>query len=274
MEYLQQAYFSNLNPVCREGGRFALQPGQTWAMQEHTSVFNKFYFFLSGSCRITIESNTYKVKAGDWFFIPAGVRHSYTSFSSERFEKYWMHFDLYPNDSLPRLLHLPYLVRVGSDSEPGALFKSWVAANDANILTDRLRAKAALLSLLVCYLELSHIRNLPVLSEEDLRISEVLAYIHNHLEQPLNNQLLSSICHMHPSHFVRFFSKKTGQPPANYVLQCRMDMARHLLIQTDLPVSQVAERVGIPDQSHFARLFRRYCAMTPTQCRNQHNIAY
>lgn len=272
MDYLQQAYISNLNAVCREGGYFALQPGQTWAIQEHASAFNKFYFFLAGSCQIIIENKTYKVKAGDWFFIPAGVRHSYTHFSTERFEKHWIHFDLYPNDSLPRLLHLPHLVRVGSDPEPGALFEALTTANDSNTLTDKLKAKVTLLTLIARYLEMSHIGDLPILSEEDHRIDEVLAYIHNHLAESLNNQLLSDLCHLHPNHFVRFFSKKTGQSPASYVLQCRMDMARHLLIQTELPVLQIAERVGFQDQSHFARIFRRFYAMTPTQCRNQHKI--
>ena len=136
---------------------------------------------------IGFVNKPYRIKAGDWFFIPAGVRHSYTHFSTERFEKHWIHFDLYPNDSLPRLLRLPHLVRVGSDPEPGALFETLTAANDSNTLTDKLKAKVALLAL-----------------------------------------------------------------------------------QTELPVLQIAERVGFQDQSHFSRLFRRYYAMTPTQCRNQH----
>ena len=268
MDYLQKAYVSNLNAVCREGGHFLLQPGESWNIREHSASFHKFYFFLAGHCRITIENKTYFVRPGDWFFIPAGVRHSYTQLPDEGFEKHWLHFDLYPNDSLPQLLNLPYCVR--SNEESAAVFARLSAQNSSNRLTDKLHAKSALLTLLAHYISLSETALLPVLSEEDSRIHDVLTYIHKHLAEPLSNEHLASVCHLHPNHFIRFFSKKTGQTPASYVMQCRMELARQLLIQSDLPVSHIAEQVGIPDQSHFSRLFRNAFAMTPTQCRDRH----
>lgn len=269
MDYLQKAYISNLNAVCREGGYFTLQPGQSWSLPDHGASFNKFYYFLSGRCQLTIEDKSYTAGAGDWFFIPAGVRHSYTDLPGACFEKHWIHFDLYPNDSLPRLLHLPDLVR-GDDKESRVLFETLSRTNASHALTDKLHAKVALLALITRYVELSCTEDLPVLSEEDRRIGEVLSFIHKNLAAPLNNQLLADVCHLHPNHFIRFFSQKTGQSPANYVMQCRMEQARQLLIQSDLPVSQIAEQVGLPDQSHFARLFRNFYAMTPSRCRKQH----
>ena len=268
MDYLQQAYISNLNVVCREGGHFRLQQGQDWVIGDHGASFHKFYFFLEGSCQITIEDTLYTVCPGDWFFIPAGVRHSYTHLPGEEFEKHWIHFDLYPNDSLPQLLQLPY--RVQGNEETATAFALLSRCNASNDLTDKLHAKAALLTLLAQYICLSNVRSIPVLSEEDGRIHQVLTYIHKHLAQPLTNDILSSVCHLHPNHFIRFFSKKTGQSPASYVMRCRMERARQLLIQSDLPVSHIAEQVGLPDQSHFSRLFRNTFAMTPTQCRKQH----
>ena len=270
MDYLQKAYISNLNAVCREGGHFSLQPGQEWCLREHTASFHKFYFFLSGQCRITIEGVRYTACAGDWFFIPAGVRHSYTHLPDQCFEKHWIHFDLYPNDSLPQLLQLPHRVCTGSQKEPEAVFEQLTKANSSNKLSDTMRAKAALMTLLAHYVEFSHSDDLPVLSEDDRRISEVLTYIHKHLAEPLTNRDLAALCHLHPNHFIRFFSQKTGQSPANYVMQCRMELARQLLIQSDLPISRIAEQVGLSDQSHFARLFRNFYAMSPSLCRKQH----
>lgn len=268
MDYLQKAYVSNLNAVCREGGHFLLQPGQSWNIREHSASFHKFYFFLTGRCRITIAGKSYDVRPGDWFFIPAGIRHSYTELPEEGFEKHWIHFDLYPNDSLPQLLQLPYRVR--ASEETSSVFAKLSTWNASNHLIDKLHAKSALITLLAQYISLSDTEVLPILSDEDSRINEVLTYIHKHLSQPLSNELLASVCHLHPNHFIRFFSKKTGQTPAGYVLQCRMDLARQLLIQSDFPISHIAEQVGLPDQSHFSRLFRNTFAMTPSQCRNQH----
>ena len=268
MNYLQETYISNLNAVCREGGHFLLQPGQSWNIRRHGATFHKFYFFLAGHCRITIEEKSYDVCPGDWFFIPAGVYHSYTELPDEGFEKHWIHFDLYPNDALPHLLQLPYRVR--ANEETTSAFAKLSAWNSSVQLTDKLYAKAALLTLLAQYISLANTDVLPVLSEEDSRINDVLTYIHKHLAEPLSNEALSAVCHLHPNHFIRFFSKKTGQTPASYVMQCRMDLARQMLIRSDLPISRIAEQVGLPDQSHFSRLFRRTFAMTPTQCRNWH----
>ena len=270
MEYLHKAYISNLNPVCREGGFFSLQPGQVWAYQEHCAAIHKFYFITKGSCRITMEGKTYFAKSGDWFFIPAGMRHSYSHLPDTPFEKHWIHFDLYPDDSLPRLLQLPHLVNVSTGGKMAGLFSELTKANACTSLSGRLRAKIALLSLIAGYLEAAKVDDLPVLSKEDERINQVLTYIHQNLSQALCNNDLARLCHMHPNHFIRFFSRKTGQPPASYVTQCRMDLARQLLTQTDLPVGLVAEQVGLPEQSHFSRLFRRYCSATPTQYRNRH----
>lgn len=268
MEYLQQAYISNLNAVCREGGFFSLQPGKRWVYEEHSAAINKFYFVTGGSCRIVIEGKPFHARAGDWFFIPAETRHSYADLPGEPFEKYWIHFDLFPNASLPRLLQLPLAVR--GDEETTQLFEHLTEANASASLADKLHAKIILLQLITQYLEIARKDDLPVMMEEERGINEVLHYIHHNLARPLNNRLLAQQCHMHPNHFIRYFSQRTGQTPASYVVQCRMDMARQLLSQTDLPISQVAERVGIPEQSHFARLFRRYCSLTPTQYRRRH----
>lgn len=268
MEYLQQAYFSNLNAICREGGFFGLQPGKSWKYEEHSAVFNKFYYVTGGGCQITIEGKHFRARAGDWFFIPADTKHSYTDLPGEPFEKYWIHFDLLPDASLSRLLQLPFAVR--GDEETTRLFEQLTRANDANHLADKLHAKILLLQLITQYLEIARKDDLPVLAREEQGIDRVLGYIHSHLDQPLHNSLLAQQCHMHPNHFIRYFSKRIGQTPASYVVQCRMDMARQLLIKSDLTVNQIAERVGIPEQSHFARLFRRYYALTPTQYRKRH----
>ncbi len=50
----------------------------------------------------------------------------------------------------------------------------------------------------------------------------------------------------------------------------RIERARFLLIETDLPVSTIAERLGYADTSNFARSFRRLSATTPIAFRRMH----
>ena len=74
---------------------------------------------------------------------------------------------------------------------------------------------------------------------------------------------------MHPTHFIRYFRTRTGQTPARYVAERRMESAKRMLENTELDVSAVMEQVGLQEASHFARLFRKQYALTPTEYRRE-----
>ena len=127
MRYLQDAYFANLNAVCRDGQYYHHRPDGIWTVHEYAFSQNKFYYFLQGKCRITVDGKEYLAKGGDWFFIPADTRHSYSHIPGESFEKYWIHFDLYPDAKPAKLLDLP--VVIGTDPRATELFKELSRAN-------------------------------------------------------------------------------------------------------------------------------------------------
>ena len=266
MEYLHDAYVTNLNAVCRISEVFKLGAGQSRMVEEHRFSQNKFYYFLKGRCQLYIEDQPVIACGGDWFFIPAGTKNSYVSLPGETFEKYWCHFDLSP-ENIAQLLRLPVVIHAGEDAEVLRLFQSMTDAFSRDGLTDRLRTKSALLSLLARYIELSHADKILVQGEDDCRIHEILQHMNTHLAESLNNADLAAMCHMHPNHFIRYFSQKTGQTPYRYLTVKRMETAKQLLEQTELPISQIMERTGIQDSGYFARLFRQHYAMSPSQYR-------
>lgn len=61
---------------------------------------------------------------------------------------------------------------------------------------------------------------------------------------------------------LRVFRRATGIPPYAYLTQIRVERAKQLL-QADLPIATVAQRVGFADQSHLTRHFRRLVGVTP-----------
>ena len=274
MEYLHDAYFANLNVVCRDGDEFTLQPGQTWTVHEYAFTQNKFYYILEGRCQITINGTEYIAHGGDWFFIPAGVRHSYSHLPGESFHKYWLHFDLYPNAGLASMLNLPVLIKVGSDKRATSLFKRLTKANASDKLTDKLQAKACLLSLISLYIELCKLDDVTIGGEEKSRIQGVLAYIHENLSHPITNADLAALCHMHPNHFIRYFSKMTGQTPGSYVTERRMEAAKRLLENSEIPIWQIMEQVGLQEPAHFSKLFKKHYATTPREYRKRFSPDY
>jgi AraC family transcriptional regulator len=101
------------------------------------------------------------------------------------------------------------------------------------------------------------------------KLRRVTAYVQEHLEHELPLVTLAAVAQTSPAHFSRLFKQATGQTPHQYVIMCRIERARQLLAETDLPLSEICHQVGCADQSHFTALFRRHVATTPKAYRDE-----
>jgi AraC family transcriptional regulator len=79
---------------------------------------------------------------------------------------------------------------------------------------------------------------------------------------------LASLAGMSRFHFGRVFRATVGTTPHRYVLERRLDRARHLLETTTLAVRDVAAAAGFADQSHLTRLIKRRFGVTPGALRS------
>ena len=70
-------------------------------------------------------------------------------------------------------------------------------------------------------------------------------------------------------YFCYLFKSITGIPPAKYLKALRMQQAGTLLTTTFLSVKEIVRRVGLTDESHFVRDFKRFYGMTPSEYRNR-----
>lgn len=73
------------------------------------------------------------------------------------------------------------------------------------------------------------------------------------------------------SHFDREFSRQVGQPPKQFLLNCKMIEARRLLESRSLRVGEVAEQLGYRDIYFFSRQFKSHYGLSPVHCRNSLN---
>jgi AraC-like DNA-binding protein len=71
-----------------------------------------------------------------------------------------------------------------------------------------------------------------------------------------------------PPYFCYLFKSITGVSPAKYLKTLRMQQAATLLTTTFLSVKEIVRRVGLTDESHFVRDFKRVYGMTPSNYRN------
>ena len=64
-------------------------------------------------------------------------------------------------------------------------------------------------------------------------------------------------------HFSRVFKQSMGMSPTNYIAERRIERAKELLNETELPISEIALRSGFSSQSHFHTAFRKLAGTTP-----------
>ena len=74
-------------------------------------------------------------------------------------------------------------------------------------------------------------------------------------------------CKLSVSHFVRAFKQAVGQPPYRWLLHQRIDAAKDLLLQSGLPMVEIALKCGFADQACFIRAFRKLLDTTPGEWR-------
>lgn len=101
------------------------------------------------------------------------------------------------------------------------------------------------------------------------RLQRVLDYIRENLAQDLSLAELASIAGVSSSHFKEQFRESMGIPVHQYVVSVRIENARDLLVNTRLPVSEVALRAGFYNQSHLSRHLRRLLGITPAALRRE-----
>lgn len=95
----------------------------------------------------------------------------------------------------------------------------------------------------------------------------IRAYIEEHLDGTIRIEALASHARLSVSYFCRAFRGTFGAPPHAFIMQCRIDRALGLLIDSDEPVAQIAIACGFSDQAHFSRVFSQKAGMPPSAWR-------
>jgi len=123
------------------------------------------------------------------------------------------------------------------------------------VLTDRVRSP-------------SDRQRLPLRARLGVQNSKVLTIIElmeAHLSEPLSLLDIADHVGLSRRQIERLFRTEMGRSPARYYLEIRLDRARHLLIQSSLPVVEVAVACGFVSASHFSKCYRELYARSPQQ---------
>jgi AraC family transcriptional regulator len=99
------------------------------------------------------------------------------------------------------------------------------------------------------------------------RLQRVVSYIQEHVGDAISLADMASAAGMSAMHFAAQFRAATGLRPHHYLLQCRIQQAKLLLMDTTRSLIDIAISVGFRTQAHFTTVFKNFEYTTPMQWR-------
>lgn len=118
---------------------------------------------------------------------------------------------------------------------------------------------------------------IPIMKEiEDSRASqykkiseEVIHMIHSQYDTDLTLDVCAKRLNYNPKHVSRAFKEENGVSFSDYLSNYRLEIAKKLLIETDMKINDIAERLGYQNAQNFIRYFRKMEGITPGQYRDK-----
>lgn len=104
--------------------------------------------------------------------------------------------------------------------------------------------------------------------DDDKALEDVARFLDDHFTMNVNQETLEKISKMSGTKLKNLFKEKYGQGITEYTQRKRMNMAETLLLNTKLPIKEIAESVGYTSHSKFSIYYKRYKGKLPSEVRN------
>ncbi len=100
-------------------------------------------------------------------------------------------------------------------------------------------------------------------------VKQAVAYLHQHHAELLSRQQIAGAVGVNKDYLSRIFHQELGLSPWDYLNRYRVAQAKALLTGSDLPITEIAARVGFDDPNYFSRVFRGLAGRSPRDYRER-----
>ena len=103
----------------------------------------------------------------------------------------------------------------------------------------------------------------------------VIETIHDYIrDNARSNMKIDEVCKkffISKAHLSQLFKKKYGISPYKYFNKCKMELAIHMLLNTDMPIKEIALVLSYADSHHFCNAFRDKYGCSPKEYRAKYS---
>lgn len=274
-------YLSALNPFLRFAAEVC-PSGSAW-MVKVTDC--RIFYVEEGAAQIHIDGAVLSLQRDSLFYCPGGS--IYTVVAQPGLRLICLNFDL-TREHEQELQSIPVCAHQQQWAQLPVYFSPIEDSSFLNrhlLITDGFRMRNAILelqqehkkstpytSMLTGSLLKTLLLRLHQLPQQELppQLTTVLAYMRNNYKDPITNQQLGDLVGYHKHHLNRTFYTFTGMTLHEQLNKIRMEQAEHLILNTQLPLSTIAEEVGLCSYPHFSAVFKAAYGCSPVHYRQRH----
>lgn len=251
---------------------------------QHYHDAYEIYLQLAGERYLFCDDVCYNLKQGDLVILKPFVLHYMESRELKNYERYVMNFS---SDKLDFIL---------SDEEKKQLFGNLEntvihldddtfsdikrcfedvdrLSHETSIAYSDIREKlmyAGAVKLTMYIKRLADTSNNITNSIVQKEIVSAIHYINSRYNEPIDLDETAKMVHMSKYYFCRLFHKTTGVTFLTYLHNVRIAKAHRLLTETDLPLSEIAEKTGFTSVARMSEAFKKMYNKSPRNFRKEH----
>ena len=105
--------------------------------------------------------------------------------------------------------------------------------------------------------------------EQDDILERICEYIEAHINENINLRDICTNFQISKNKLYDAFRQSFDTTVNDYIINCRIEKAKKLLSDTDLPIYIISESVGIDNYPYFCRIFKRKSGVTPSEYRGR-----
>lgn len=226
------------------------------------------HYVLSGSGKLQLNGKITPVHSKQAFIIPPGVPGYYEADTSNPWTYIWIQFH---GPKAAEMLEKAGITGKSPIFTPNGSYQDieeclWNIINEPD-------AEYACMGRLYEFFQLLiyHSSQAPKAGEKTDSsleyVHRVIHYISEKYSEPIHIQEIADYCGLDRAYLSKLFKGATGLTPQRYLINYRIDKAKQLLKNTNLPIQHVSYSVGYSDPLAFSKFFRQETGTSPTEYR-------
>ncbi len=264
------SFFEIYNPVLNLDDRacfnlllaseFSNKPTEHFKRNDHK--YFTFNYVISGSGTVTVGNEKFHPKSKDVFIMPKGMKHEgktkpdnpwhklYFDVSGWMIEEMLRAYNLSDCYYIPNCrleAHFRKMLKIADQNLPGIHDTAFILFH--KILT---KLKNSSHESMVNYS--STVRNTIVFITQNIESNVTMTEIADHVGKSAE-------------HIIRVFKQEVKKTPYAYMLEKKIDLAKLLLVNTNMPIKKIAQRLNYNDEYYFSATFKKHTGISPSKYR-------